>query len=203
MNRKIILIITIISAIFLLIGCTQNTENQIENDYLLEDETSENTNTNDEARDKDAQETPVDKDESEKVPLVDFTLSDGKGNDHTLSDYKGKVILVNFWGTWCPYCVEEMPYFESLYQQNQGDLEILAINVQSAPQERPVEEVLEWVEQQGVSYNVLFDIDGSVAQEYYVRYFPTTYIIDREGYVLGYINGLDEELLEDILDELI
>jgi cytochrome c-type biogenesis protein len=171
-----------------------------------QDDTQQNMDIVNETEEALIGEDPVEDREEidERIPAIDFTLTDGQGNEVSISDYKGKVVFVNFWGTWCEYCVKEMPLLQETYEAYKDDIEILAINVQTIPREKSVEEVLEWVDELGLTFPILFDMDGSVSNEYYITAFPTTYVVDREGYFLGYIPGaIDEEMMKQIIDEIL
>lgn len=132
----------------------------------------------------------------------DFTLKDQNGNEITLSDFKGKVIFLNFFGTWCGPCQSEMPVIQKMYEQygyNEKDLVILSIVHPNDGQEVTEEEVSERMQNWGYSYPVLFDSEDTVFYKYYVSAFPTSFIIDREGKFLGYIQGaISEEYLSEI-----
>ncbi|MBL4711063.1 MAG: TlpA family protein disulfide reductase [Gammaproteobacteria bacterium] len=96
-----------------------------------------------------------------------------------LSDYKGSVILLNFWATWCPPCIREMPSMELLNQQLKGEkFKILAIN-----QMEDVDQVFVFSGQLEVdlTFDILFDSTSDVARKYAVRGLPTTYLIDKQG----------------------
>ncbi len=132
----------------------------------------------------------------------DFTLKDQDGNQVTLSDYKGKVIFLNFFGTWCGPCQSEMPAIQHMYEKygyNEKDLIILSIAHPNDGQDGSEAEIAERMKNWGYSYPVLFDSDDTVFYHYYVSAFPTSFIIDREGKFLGYIQGtISEEYLQEI-----
>jgi thiol-disulfide isomerase/thioredoxin len=116
-----------------------------------------------------------------RIPSEDFILPMLQGGGAALSDYRGQVVFLNFWATWCPPCREEMPSMQLLYDELSDEgLEILAIDVQE-----PQATVKAFVDEFGFSFPVLLDENGRVAMRYSVRAFPTTYIIDREGNLLG------------------
>ena len=144
--------------------------------------------------------------------LVDFTLTDQYGEEHTLSDYHGKVVVLNFWTTWCTYCKEEMPDLEELYQstgQNGEELVILGVanpRTDDAPYNQDVtrDEVEQFLEESGYTFPTVMDETGEVLSAYGVRSFPSTYFIDKEGRVMGYYPGLmDPQLLQQVIDGLL
>ena len=109
-------------------------------------------------------------DTSDRVEAPDFTLVDQYGEEHTLSDYKGKVVFLNFWATWCPPCREEMPDIEALYKEygeNSEDLVILSVanpKTKDNPNnnDKTIEEVTKFMEDNGYSYPALMDTTGDV-----------------------------------------
>ena len=109
----------------------------------------------------------------------DFTLVDMDGEAYALKDYRGKVVMLNFWATWCPPCRREMPSMEALYQRFKDEaFTVLAVN-----QWEDGDIVFPYLGQLSVfpSFPILFDHEGSIAQAYKVRGLPTTVIIDRHG----------------------
>lgn len=117
--------------------------------------------------------------------FIDFTLKDINGKPHTLSDYKGKLIFLNFWASWCPPCRAEMPSIQKLYEDSDKDkFVILAVDVRENEKK-----VKDFVKRKGYTFPILFDGDGKVARKYRVRAFPTTYIIDQKGKVLSMLEG--------------
>lgn len=109
-------------------------------------------------------------------PAADFTLPDPSGREHSLSDYRGRVVLVNFWATWCAPCREEMPAMDRLYRAL-GDhgLEILAVH--AGPGGAATREFLERIP---VSFTVLVDADLDL-RGWQVPALPTTFLVDRQG----------------------
>ena len=124
------------------------------------------------------------------TPLAapDFILNLLNGGDRSLSSYKGQVVLLNFWATWCPPCVMEMPSMENLYQRfkDQG-LEILAVNVGES-----TNTAKDFIDLHGFTYPVMMDTNHSVARQYGIQYFPTTFIIDRSGMVINMSIGFKQ-----------
>ncbi len=130
----------------------------------------------------------------EKMEAPAFTLKDLDGNDVTLSSYKGKVVLLNFWATWCPPCRAEMPSMQRLSDGLEGEkIELIAVNV--AESTKTVEK---FIEENGYTFTVLLDPNAYIAATYGFRSIPTTYIIDAEGYALGMVVGSQEWDTENV-----
>lgn len=137
-------------------------------------------------------------------PAIDFTLTDQYGNSHTLSDYKGKTVFLNFWATWCPPCRAEMPDIQKIYDsyQENGDDSLVILGVASPGQGREgtLEDVASFLEENGYTYPVLMDTEGAQFTAYGVYSLPTTFMIDKDGNVFGYVSGqLTEEIMLDII----
>lgn len=116
----------------------------------------------------------------------DFALKDTSGKKISLSNYKGRVIMINFWATWCPPCRYEMPSMETLFKEyNKKGFEILAISSDSQG-EKIVRPFMEFYE---LSFIALMDTDGEVHSLYGVTSIPTTYIIDKQGNITHKIMG--------------
>ncbi|UCC57543.1 MAG: TlpA family protein disulfide reductase [Gammaproteobacteria bacterium] len=135
----------------------------------------------------------------------DFALADMDDGQHRLADYHGKVILVNFWATWCPPCRREMPALEALYlkYRKQG-LVVLAIN-----QWEDADHVFAYMGQLNVfpTFPVLFDPESRVSADYGVKGLPTSFLINRQGkLVYRAIGGREfdhpeiERLLQTLLE---
>ena len=147
--------------------------------------------------------------QSEEVNYApDFTLTDQFGEEHTLSDYRGKVVFLNFWATWCGPCKKEMPDIQALYEESGGNKEDLIVlgvaNPKTAEnprnQDGTVEEVSAFLEEGGYDYPVVMDTTGEVFAAYGIQAFPTTFMIDKDGNVFGYVSGT---LTRDIMDDII
>ena len=113
------------------------------------------------------------------IPASDFELEDMDEEKVKFSNYLGKVVLLNFWATWCPPCVREMPSMEKLHQQvNAEDFKVIAVN-----QMEDVDQVFAFTGQLDIypSFEILFDKTSKVSQDYAVRGLPTTYLIDKQG----------------------
>jgi len=126
----------------------------------------------------------------------DFQLEDTKGNKVTLSDLRGKVVLVNFWATWCPPCLEEMPSMERLNEVIAGDdFVMLAVNAE----ENGRSVVPAFLEKTPYTFPILYDDKGVVQKRYGVFKFPESFIIQKDGTVVEKIIGpLDWSSLKTI-----
>lgn len=146
---------------------------------------------------------------AEELPdIIDFTLTDQYGNTHTLSEYKGKTVFLNFWATWCPPCRAEMPDIQKLYDEyaEKGDDSVVILGI-AAPdygQEKSQEKIQQFLEDNGYTYPVVMDPGGEIFMQYGIYSFPTTYMITTEGKVFGYASGqLNEEMMRSIIEQTI
>ena len=134
-------------------------------------------------------------------------MEDQFGNVHRLDDYKGKVIFLNFWATWCGPCRNEMPEIQMLYEEYaaQGEnAEVAVIGVAGPGMggEGSREEITAFMEENGYTYPVLMDETGEMFSYYGISAFPTTFMIDRDGNVYGYVSGqLTEDIMRSIIDQ--
>ncbi len=116
----------------------------------------------------------------------DFSLKKLGGGRSSLSDYRGTVVLVNFWATWCGPCKAEMPSMEALYQQfKREDFEILAISIDINKET----EVTTFIRDFGFTFPVLLDDQFTVNDHYQVRVVPTTVVVDRNGIITHRLLG--------------
>ena len=141
------------------------------------------------------------------APLSDLELTDQFGNPHSLADYKGKVIFLNFWATWCGPCRNEMPDIQKLYEEYSaqgGDAEVVVLGIAGPGigQEGSEEEIAGFMEENGYTYPVLMDTDGEMFTQYGISAFPTTFMIDKDGNVYGYVPGqMTEDIMRSIIDQ--
>lgn len=151
------------------------------------------------------EETPSQATEEYRIKALDFSLYDQYGNLHSLEDYKGKTIFLNFWATWCPPCKEEMPYIEEIYHeygQNEGDVIILGIVNPELDREKDKASIENFLEDNGYTFPVMFDMEYDQIYQYGLSAFPSTLIIDSEGYINLYVPGaMDKLTMKQIIDE--
>lgn len=115
-------------------------------------------------------------------PGPDFRLTTLRGESKSLAQYRGKIVLVNFWASWCPYCRDEMPSLDRLVKLfPKGDVVVLAINVEKRIPERYL--------RAPVSFDFLSDATGQVQQRYGANRLPDTFIVDRKGIVRQRVTG--------------
>lgn len=142
----------------------------------------------------------------ESIPAPDFVLGDMDEEKVSLKELRGKVVLINFWATWCPPCRREMPSMERLYQKINGDnFTVLAINQMEAE-----DLVFAFTGQleTDLTFTILFDKDSSVSQAFNVKGLPTSYLIDKKGNIrYRAIGGREfdhpevEKLITDLMQE--
>lgn len=116
-----------------------------------------------------------------KTKARDFKLKDLNGKVLTLSDLKGKKVLLNFWATWCPPCKSEMPEIEQLYQETK-DSNLIIVTVDIG---EPLITVKSFVASNKYNFKVLIDSDQSVAAMYNISSIPTSYFIDVDGNIIS------------------
>ena len=128
----------------------------------------------------------------------DFALKSSSGENLRLSEYRGDVVMVNFWATWCGPCRQEMPLLDQLYTRYQRvGFSLLGVNIDDDSSK-----AMNMVSELGVSFPVLFDARKDVSRLYEVEAMPVTVLIDREGMVRyvhhGYEPGIEEKYLDQI-----
>ncbi|HEX5459156.1 MAG TPA: TlpA disulfide reductase family protein [Steroidobacteraceae bacterium] len=127
-----------------------------------------------------------------------FTLQSTSGQQVSLAQFKGDVVMINFWASWCSPCRQEMPLLDSIYRKYKDmGFELIGVNVEPDPKSANA-----WLKATPVSYPILYDPQSKVSQLYQVQAMPTTVIIDRSGTVRflhrGYLPGDENAYLNSI-----
>ncbi|MDJ0701170.1 MAG: TlpA disulfide reductase family protein [Woeseiaceae bacterium] len=134
--------------------------------------------------------------EGQQAP--DFALKSSTGENLRLSEYRGDVVMINFWATWCGPCRQEMPLLDELYTRYERvGFNLLGVNIDDDSRR-----AMQMVDELGVSFPVLFDARKEVSKLYEVDAMPVTVLVDREGNVrhvhLGYKPGYEEKYLDEV-----
>ena len=135
----------------------------------------------------------------------DFTLTDQNGNSHTLSAYKGKVVFLNFWATWCAPCRSELGDIQALYTahgSNSGDVIVLGIAAPEWSGEGTSQDVADFLTAKGYTYPVVMDTTANSFYNYSVSSFPTTYIIGKDGSVYTHsVGAMSGDTMENLVQQ--
>jgi peroxiredoxin len=131
-------------------------------------------------------------------PAPQFALAAKGGNTVSLAQYKGQVVMLNFWASWCGPCRQEMPLLENIYKQyRKSGFTLIGVNVE--PDSKAADK---WLEQTPVTFPVIYDKESTVSKSYDVSGMPSTVIIDRKGNIRvlhrGYKPGDENEYLDSI-----
>jgi cytochrome c biogenesis protein CcmG, thiol:disulfide interchange protein DsbE len=148
-------------------------------------------------------ETPINKEVS--LPAVgnrapSFMLKDDRGKNVSLSDSKGKVVVIDFWTTWCAWCKETTVELEKLHN-NSKDRDVVFLGISRDSGSNPQKKVRDFAQINGLTYLMLID-DGSASKSYQVNKLPTTYVLDRDHIIKeilpGYLPSLGQRIAETI-----
>jgi cytochrome c-type biogenesis protein len=141
---------------------------------------------------------------SSKTTTIDdmnFTLKDAEGTSYSLTDFKGKTVIINFFGTWCYWCNQELPDLQKI-QNSRDDVEVLLIAAPGLNGEGDIEYVEKYMKDAGYSMKILYDSDLTVTNQYGPSGYPCSYYIKPNGTFLGYYPGYcDEDTLNEILEK--
>ncbi|AKA67625.1 cytochrome c biogenesis protein/redoxin [Clostridium scatologenes] len=198
--QKIGGIILIVSGLIMIIGGIGKTF-----DYT----NKESTNKVEQVQNKDDKNEQSNKNNStkeDKIKAPDFSLVDQYGKTHKLSDYRGKVVFLNFWATWCSPCKGELPHIEEVYKEyenNNKDVIILGVTAPNLGKEGSKKHIMDFLNKQGYTFPVVFDITGEIMEQYSIEAFPTTFIIDKEGNVNKYVPGaINKTTMESLINNV-
>ena len=130
------------------------------------------------------------------LPAPNFSLPGLDGQMVRLTDYRGKVVLLNIWATWCPPCVEEMPSMEKLYQKLKGEgFEILAVSID----ESGAQDVLPFMKKHKLSFPALTDPEGRIKGLYQTAGVPESFVIDKDGTLVEKVIGPRDWAIPDAI----
>ena len=122
------------------------------------------------------------------APPVEISLLDIHGKQVTLADFKGKIVFLNFWTTWCPECRIEMPLMEKLHKRfKDRDFAVVAVNLRES-----ATRVKNFFDEYKLTFTALLDSKGKIGPRFGVRAVPTTFILDKEGGIIGKVFGSRE-----------
>jgi len=131
-----------------------------------------------------------------KSSYGNFTLMDLDGNEISLSDFNGKILILNFWATWCPPCREEIPNFVEVYNEYESkDVQFIGVSNED------ISTLISFVEDYNISYPILID-NANVMEKWEIRAIPTTFVFDREGHIIfKNVGMMTREQLENIIED--
>lgn len=164
--------------------------------YTIEDNLSSSAEEN--SSEASEQETVT---ETETVMAPDFIVYDADGNPVSLSDFAGKPVVMNFWATWCGYCVKEMPEFEEAYKKYGDEVVFMMINVTGGNETK--EKAMEFIEENGYTFPVYYDTDLSATYAYGAYSLPATGFVTKSGiFAGGQIGAMSGETLSYYIEQL-
>ena len=135
--------------------------------------------------------------EAEKTPAPDFTVFDPQGNRVKLSDFAGRPVVLNFWASWCPPCIVEMPLFNEVYAEVKDDIAFMMADLVDGQRET-LARGEEYVKEQGYDFPVYFDNELQAAAAYGVTSIPATVFIDADGYIVtAHLGAISREKLQE------
>ena len=193
MNLKFVSII--VAIMILLVGCGAEDSSEGEEPMVNNEEVEEQEEIVDPVEET-AVEEPTEEEPVQQL-APDFTLLNLNDEEVSLSDYRGKYVLINFWATWCGFCDMEMPDLQKLDDEN-DDWVVLAVDVM---EDKSIVE--DYINEGGYDFEVVLDTEGEVVSTYLVSGFPTSYFVDPEGFLLGYYPGMmTYDQMNEVLDSL-
>lgn len=141
---------------------------------------------------------------TEESDTISFSLEDQHGETIQLSDYEGKIVFLNFWATWCPNCENEIADIGQLYEKykDSDDVAILSMVAPNVGKEGNASSIKDYINDNNITYPVLFDMDGAVFNTFGVRAFPTLFIINKDQTIYGYAQGaLPLDAMQSVIDK--
>ncbi|HIT06787.1 MAG TPA: TlpA family protein disulfide reductase [Candidatus Scybalocola faecipullorum] len=136
-------------------------------------------------------------------PVPEFSMTNADGDSVSISDLTGKPVIINFWASTCPYCLDEMPHFQDMYDAYSEDinfvmLDIIGFNGETEADGRA------YIEAQGYTFPVYYDTESEATYAFGLRSLPMTLFIDKDGNMIAYANGrIDADILQQGIDMLL
>lgn len=139
--------------------------------------------------------------EAEYEAAPDFTVIDKEGNEHKLSDFKGKPVVLNFWASWCSPCKMEMPDFNEAYKTLGDEVQFMMVNLTNGYNGEDFETATAFMEEQAYEFPVFYDTNEDAGSKYYTYSIPVTYFIDADGLLIAQARGaIDADTLQRGID---
>lgn len=206
MKKNMLLLILIISSLAIFVaGCgsendqvevvEDNEIEEVEDEGVVEEEVEDVEDVHDHDHDQERDDGMAPDLIYEEADGSQAHLKNLAGEEVSLEDYRGKVIFLNFWATWCQYCNQQMPDVQRVHEEHD---DVVVIGVDVGEDQAKVEEYLQ---EGGYTFEVALDLTGEVSQNYHVAGLPTTYTIREDGTISRYFSGmLTYEQMEDMLE---
>jgi thiol-disulfide isomerase/thioredoxin len=190
MNKKVKIIISIALFVLALLVC------YFAYSSLSADEKSQEQTLSGGASEKTGDGSAETDDTADDFQLApDFTMQDAGGNTVNFKDLVGKPLVINFWASWCPPCIAELPIFNEVYQELGDDVTFVMVDLIS--DRETVAEGKAHISENNFKFPVYFDVDRDGASTYAITSIPTTYFVNADGYIVtGVVGGLDRDTLE-------
>lgn len=144
----------------------------------------------------------VESGESESINAPDFTVLDGNMEEVKLSDLKGKPTVVNFWATWCGYCIVEMPHFDEAYNKYKDDINFMMVDLTDGQRET-VDAAKKFIKETGYTFPVYYDTGYSAATAYGTYSIPMTVFVNKDGTISNVHKGaMDKQMLIAYIEKM-
>lgn len=177
-----------------------NTDTDIDVDTSTDTDTTTDTTTDTDIDTDTNTDTESETDDTEKVYAPNINLLDYNGNEVTLESFRGKVVVLNFWASWCPPCKAEMPDFETAYQKYGNDVEFVMVS-HLAWGSDTIERAKSFYNSSGYTFPIYFDYQFEGYYAYDLQSIPRTVIINSDGTVCAYYTGMiNEQILENAIN---
>lgn len=189
--KRLTLLMVVATLVVAMVGCTQDKKPEATADTGAQQATSGQATTSEAPTAEAVKNGQVTLKQDEPAPPIVLPTVDG--SPVALADFKGQYVFVNFWATWCGFCEAEIPDLQKFDDAN-DDITVLMVNSME-----PAKDVAPYIEKMKIKMPVVLDEKGVVTQQYMVTSYPTTFVIDKQGKLIGVVQGMvDEKKLEQI-----